>query len=195
MQGYVIPGIIIVAAALFVYTINNLSSMKEVVDGTWADTAALIRERVNLIPDLEAMVEGCLETELGTLKNAAATFTTGPGGPAVGESAEVDQSVARALEKLFTASENYPVLKDSPDFQKLQQEFSRLENDIAFAGKRYNRTVKIYNSALGRFPNNLLAGPLKFIPRGLFPVTGNQDLGRANNPGGSLPGPEEAGEL
>ncbi len=170
MQGYIIPGIVIVAAALFVYTYNNLASMKNVVDGTWGNINTLLQKRFNLMPDLVAMVKDYLQSEPEVLENVNRARTAWINSSTVNERAGADRMMSKALRALFAASESYPELTANRGFLMLKENLSELEGEIAHARLRYNRTATVYNAAIQRFPNHLLAGPLKFNSRELFPA-------------------------
>jgi len=58
--------------------------------------------------------------------------------------------------------ENYPQLRSSENFLRLQDELSGTENRIAVERRKYNEAVQRYNTTLGLFPNNLFAGFLGF---------------------------------
>ncbi|HHX87339.1 MAG TPA: LemA family protein [Firmicutes bacterium] len=174
MQGYIIPGIIIVMVALLVYTYNNLVSMRNVVDGTWANIDALLQKRFDLVPNLVATVKGYLQHEREVLENVTRARTAWQNSSSVNDSANADQMITGALKTLFAVSENYPELKANQNFLMLQEELTGLESKIAYARQRYNRTVVIYNTAIQRFPNSLLASPLNFLPKEFFSVESEQ---------------------
>lgn len=76
--------------------------------------------------------------------------------------------LTRALRQLFALAENYPDLKASANFQKLQDELARIEETISQARRYFNAVVRDYNTAISVFPNNLIAGPLGFSPKIFF---------------------------
>ena len=55
-------------------------------------------------------------------------------------------------------TENYPQLKSNENFMRLQDELSGTENRIAQERRSYNQTVQDYNTYIGLFPNNIVAG-------------------------------------
>ena len=65
-------------------------------------------------------------------------------------------------------SENYPELKASQNFLQLQDELSDTENKIQASRRFYNGNVRDFNTRIQVFPNNLIAGALKFVPYGFF---------------------------
>ena len=54
--------------------------------------------------------------------------------------------------------ENYPQLKSNENFLRLQDELAGTENRIAVERKRYNDTLRDYNTYVQQFPNSLFAG-------------------------------------
>jgi len=58
--------------------------------------------------------------------------------------------------------ENYPNLKSSENFLRLQDELAGTENRIAVERRKYNEAVQKYNTTIGLFPNNMFAGMLGF---------------------------------
>ena len=75
------------------------------------------------------------------------------------------------LKSLFALSEAYPDLKANQNFLGLQEELSSTENRIGFARQHYNDVVSQYNTALMRFPSNILAGMFGFLVLGHRPHT------------------------
>jgi LemA protein len=54
----------------------------------------------------------------------------------------------------------------------LQEELTATENRIGFARQHYNDSVSQYNSALMRFPSNVIAGMFGFRPADFFQLDG-----------------------
>jgi LemA protein len=66
------------------------------------------------------------------------------------------------LKTLFAVSENYPDLKASANFTKLQDELSDTENKIQAARRFYNGNARDFNIKIRIFPDNIIANMLKF---------------------------------
>ncbi len=60
-----------------------------------------------------------------------------------------------ALSRLLAIAENYPNLKASDNFIRLQDELAGTENRIATERMRYNQSVQSYNTAAKIFPTAL----------------------------------------
>jgi LemA protein len=70
--------------------------------------------------------------------------------------------VDSALTKFLVLTENYPQLRSSEQFMRLQDELSGTENRIGVARKRYNDRIEEYNTFVLQFPNSIWAGILGF---------------------------------
>jgi len=69
-----------------------------------------------------------------------------------------------ALGRLLVVVENYPQLKSNENFLRLQDELAGTENRIAVERKRYNDTLRDYNTYVQQFPNSFFAGFAGFKP-------------------------------
>ena len=63
-----------------------------------------------------------------------------------------------ALGRLLLLTENYPQLRSSDQFMRLQDELAGTENRISVARKRYNDALQDYNTFILQFPNSIWAG-------------------------------------
>src|SRR5205823_418463 len=68
-----------------------------------------------------------------------------------------NQRLDGALGRLLAIAENYPQLRSSENFLRLQDELAGTENRIAVERKRYNDTLQDYNTYVQQFPNSIFA--------------------------------------
>ena len=66
--------------------------------------------------------------------------------------------------------EKYPELKSNQNFIRLQDELAGTENRLAVARKRYNDSVRVFNTTAKKFPTNLIAGWFDCDARDYFEV-------------------------
>ncbi len=90
------------------------------------------------------------------------------GATSPGEAAAANAGMTSALGRLLAIAEAYPELKSNENFIRLQDELAGTENRIAVERRRYNETVRIYNTSIKRFPGNLIAGMFGFDEREYF---------------------------
>lgn len=162
--------IAVVAIAIFwlVGVYNGLIKLKNQTNEAWADIDVQLKRRYDLIPNLVETVKGYAthERELFekvTQARAQAMSTTG-----VAEKAKAENALAGTLKTLFAVAENYPQLRASENFSKLQDELSDTENKIQASRRFYNGNVRDFNIKLQVFPNNVVAGTMGFKPFEFF---------------------------
>jgi LemA protein len=156
---------------------NGMVDKQLVVDQKWADVQSAYQRRLDLIPNLVSTVKGYADFEKSTLTavteaRAKATSININAADMTEENMKKFQSaqngLAGALKSLLAVSENYPDLKANTNFLELQTELSRTENRINVSRNDYNAAVKLYNSAVMRFPGKIIAGITGFEPRAMF---------------------------
>ena len=65
-------------------------------------------------------------------------------------------------------SASYPELKASENFSELQAQLEGTENRIAESRRLYNESVQTFNTAVRRFPANIVAGIFGFEKKSKF---------------------------
>ena len=158
---------VLVFAGLFVFgsfksAQNQLVSKQEAVHKAWSDVDADLQRRADLIPNLVETVKGFTKEEstvFGDIDNARAGMLNaqGPQGK-IEASNRLDSAVGR----LLLLTENYPQLRSSDQFMRLQDELAGTENRIKVSRRRYNETLQDYNTFVRQFPNSIWAGMLGF---------------------------------
>ena len=165
-------GIIIVGAifvAMYVRaTYNDLVGMQEQAKTAWAQVENQLQRRNDLIPNYVETVKGYAkqETTIFTAIADARARMAGARNPA--ETIAANNQLESALARLLVVVENYPVLKSSENFMRLQDELAGTENRIATERMRYNETVRVYNTHIKSFPANLIAGFFGFKEKDYF---------------------------
>jgi len=167
---YVIIAVIVVIILWLIGVYNGLIRLKNRTDEAWSDIDVQLKRRYDLIPNLVETVKGYATHERELLENVTkarsqAMQATGPE-----QKGQAENMLSGALKSLFAVAENYPDLKASANFAKLQDELSDTENKIQAARRFYNGNVRDFNTKIQVFPNNLIAGLLKFVKRNFFEV-------------------------
>jgi LemA protein len=158
---------------------NNLISLEQNVNKKWADVQSVYQRRADLIPNLVNTVQGAANFEKSTLTevtNARASVGRVQLDPskAPTDAAQLEQfqqaqgQLSNALSRLLLVTENYPQLRATEAFQNLQAQLEGTENRISVERNNFNGAVQEYNTALGRFPTNMLNKMFGFQPRPFF---------------------------
>lgn len=170
-------GIIAIAVMWCVSGYNRLVSMDEGVQNKWADVETQYQRRADLIPNLVNTVKGYAAHEKETLESVvkarseATSVKIDPSNMTAEQMAQYQNAqngVTSALSKLLLVVEKYPDLKANQNFQELQSQLEGTENRIAVARRDYNAVAKEYNTAVRKFPKNILAGMFGFEKKEYF---------------------------
>jgi LemA protein len=184
MKKALIAIIVVVAVLLIIVgkgisTYNNIIALEEGVKTQWAQVENTYQRRFDLIPNLVSTVQGEANFEKSTLTEVMEMRSRMGGTVKLDESLmndeaalkrfqEMQGSLSGALQRLMAVSENYPDLKSNTSFQELRVQLEGAENRIAVERKRYNETVKEFNTTIRQFPTNLVAGFAGATPKALF---------------------------
>ena len=156
---------------------NSLVSMDENVSNQWANVETQYQRRADLILNLVNTVKGYAAHEKETLEGVIAARSqatqikvdpTDLTPEKLAEYQKAQGQLATALGKLLAITENYPDLKANQNFLELQAQLEGTENRINVARKNFNDAAKAYNTAIRRFPKNILAGMFGFDKRAYF---------------------------
>lgn len=173
----ILIAVVAVVAIWAVTGYNGLVSMEEGVENKWSNVETQYQRRADLIPNLVSTVKGYAAHEKETLegviaaRSKATQVTVNANELTPEKLAEYQQAqgaVSNALGKLLLTVEKYPDLKANQQFMELQAQLESTENRITVARKEFNDTAKEYNTAIRRFPKNLLAGMFGFDRRPYF---------------------------
>ena len=166
--GGVAIALVLIVGVMAVGQYNGLVQERERVDASWAQVENVLQRRADLIPNLVETVRGYAahEQEIFTAVADARSRLLAAGSP--GEAAEASGALDSALGRLLVIAENYPQLRASEQFTRLQDELAGTENRIAVERRRYNEVVREYNGSVRTFPKNLFAGMFGFEAREYF---------------------------
>ena len=161
----------LVALSLSGCSYNRLVSLREAIDGAWAQVENQLQRRNDLIPNLIEVTKGYAAHEkeiFEAVANARAKMLAAGGS----REAEIAASgeVSSALSRLLALAENYPNLKADAQFARLSDELAGTENRIAVERMRYNDAVRAFNTSQKEFPTMLYAKWLGFSPAKYFEV-------------------------
>lgn len=154
---------------------NSIQKNDEAVIAAWGNVEAAYQRRADLIPNLVETVKAYAGHEKETLTavvearskvgqvKLGADVINDPQAMAQFQSAQ--GGLSSALSRLMVVVEKYPDLKANQNFADLQHQLEGTENRINVARVRYNEAVRIFNSSIRTFPNNLTNNFLLNLPR------------------------------
>ena len=166
--------VLVVVAVLVLYVVyrfNRLIRLRVRTQEAWSDIDVELKRRHDLIPNLVSTVQGYAAHERGvfeevTQARSAAVSAAQSGNPTAMAGAE--DALTGAVRHLFAVAENYPELKAAQLFLNLQEQLTTTEDKVEFSRRFYNGNVRDFNTALQRFPTNVLGAMLGFKPFAFF---------------------------
>ncbi|MBA2609406.1 MAG: LemA family protein [Actinobacteria bacterium] len=158
-----VPIIVVVVVLLLVVfavlSFNKLIKQRNQVADAWAGIDVQLTRRADLVPNLVEVVKAYRLHEQDTLEHVVEARTRARGAAQQGDA---EEKVQNAVGSLLAVAEAYPDLKANTNFQSLQDELATLEEDLSFARRYYNGTVRNYNTSQETFPVVVFATALGF---------------------------------
>ena len=161
--------IIVLLVLWYVGAYNGLVRLRNQCDEAFSTMDVYMKKRFDLIPNLVATVKGYAKHESETLEKVIAARNAGFT-PTPEAMAAEDNQITGALRSIFALSESYPELKANTNFQELQSQLEKTEEDIANSRKYYNAVVKKYNDKCMVIPSNIVASLGHFEKKQMFEV-------------------------
>jgi LemA protein len=158
---------VIVVAGMFVYgsfksAQNQMVQKQENVSSKWSDVDVNLQRRADLIPNLVETVKGFTKEENSVYADIANARAGLLSASTPQDKIRANGTLDSAFGRLLALTENYPVLRSSDQFMRLQDELSGTENRIAVSRRYYNQALQDYNTFIGQFPQSIWANILGF---------------------------------
>ena len=161
-----VVGLLVLVALMvfgsYVSARNQMVAKDQVVKTAWSEVDVQMQRRADLIPNLVETVKGFTKEESGVYGEIAQARQGYMNAQTPQQKIAANGQLDGSLAKLLVLTENYPQLRSSEQFMRLQDELAGTENRIAVARKRYNDSLQDYNTFILQFPNNLWAGMAGF---------------------------------
>ena len=156
--------LILLSFGKYISVKNTLVAKNEGVKSAWSEVDVVLQRRADLIPNLVETVKGITKQEQAVFGEIAQARSQLLSASSPSDKIAANGRLDGALGRLLAIAENYPQLRSSENFLRLQDELAGTENRIAVERKRYNDTLQDYNTYVQQFPNSIFAGSLGFKP-------------------------------
>ncbi len=150
--------IVILAASGFwlLLTFNRLVRVRNEQAEAWSGVDVQLKKRSDLVPPLVECVRGYTTHEASTFNSVTL--------------ARNQTDLVQTMRSLIALAESYPELKAAENFRQLTAQLVAIEDDLQFARRYYNGTVRDFRNLAESFPSNLVASAFQFQPREFFEV-------------------------
>ena len=165
---YIVLIVLLVVILIVLAKYNTLIRLQNRVKKSKANIDIYLNKRFELIPNIVETVKGYTKHESSTLEEIVALRNNYVNAKNLNikEASEMNSK----LNGFLAVIEAYPELKANTQFLSLQNELSRIENELENARRRYNDEVTRYNTAIETVPSNLVASMFSFKKASLFEV-------------------------
>ncbi len=159
---YIILAVIILVILWAIFAYNSLVGGRNRAKEAWADIDVQLKRRYDLIPNLVNTVKGYATHESSAFENVTRARAAAMGATSLADKGPAEATLAGALKSVFAIAEAYPDLKANQNFLSLQNELTDTEDKIQAARRFYNGNVRDFNTAIQKFPGNVIAGTFHF---------------------------------
>ncbi len=147
---------------------NTMVSMRESIDAAWAQVENQLQRRNDLIPNLVEVTKGYASHEKEIFDHIADARSRLMAAGSRDAKIEAANDLGSALSRLLVIAERYPDLKANQQFARLSDELAGTENRLATERRRYNETVRDYNTYIKKIPANFTARMFGFQEQKYF---------------------------
>lgn len=165
---YIIIGVIIGILIYVFITYNKLVEINNIVKEAFSTMDVFLKKRWDLLPNLVEVVKGYAEYEKDAINQATALRTTTYQNMSMDNKISINEQLTKIMSEIIAVSESYPDLKANQNFLELSRELTKIEDEIANSRKYYNGSVRIFNTKIQVFPNNILAKLFRFKTANMF---------------------------
>ena len=168
---YIFVTVLVIIVLVFIIIYNSLIQKKNAIDNAYFSMDVMLKKRYDLIPQLVETVKGYMNHEKEALvqltelrqKVLVENLNTN-------EKVELDNRINTALQNVFASFENYPQLKASENFLKLQGAINETEEQLAASRRFYNAAVNDYHNGIEMFPSSLVASSMGLKQKTYFSI-------------------------
>jgi LemA protein len=156
-----------------VVTTNMFKRLVVKVDEAESGIDVALEKRYDLLTKMLSATKGYQAYEEKTLKAIVELRKPTHQSP-IGEKQAFANQLSDGIQKLNVVLEQYPDLKASNNFVKLQEASMEVEENLQAARRVYNANVSLYNQKIVVFPNSVIANFQHYTKKDFFEVEQNK---------------------
>jgi LemA protein len=168
---YIVIGLVVLLALYWILERNSMVGARNRVDEAWSGIDVQLKRRHDLVPNLVETVKGYASHEREVFEKTSQARAQAMAARTPAEASRAEGQLSAALTDLRAVAENYPQLRATENFQRLQGELTEIEDEIQASRRIYNSNVQSYNTKIQVFPNSVIANSAGFTPREFFEIT------------------------
>lgn len=154
--------VVVVACGALIWIFNQLVHDRNQVAAAWSDIDVQLQKRHDLVPPLVDIVRGYARHESELFERLARERAHSRSVQAIAAKGAAERALADDLSRLIALAEAYPELRASENFAQLSSELVKVEDDLQYARRFYNGSVRQLNTRIQVFPHVLIARTFGF---------------------------------
>lgn len=154
---YIGIALIILLVLWYIWTANNLIAKRNRVKQCRSGICVALKQRNDMIPNLVAAVKSYMGHENETLTRIAELRSRTFQPSQETEQIRTGNELSSLISKLQLSVEDYPELKASEQFTRLQRSIEDMELQLQAIRRTYNAAVTDYNNSIEMFPSSIVA--------------------------------------
>ena len=167
--GVVVLVILLAILGWWISTRNWFNQTKVKIDEAKSSIDISLTKRYDLLTKSLATVKGYAKHEYETItKTIEMRNAPRVQDMSMKEKSELAGKLNEASHQLNVVMENYPDLKASENFSKLQLQIQDCEDNLQASRRIFNSNVSIYNQKLVSFPSSLIANSMHLTKEEFF---------------------------
>ena len=171
----IVVGVVLLLGLIWILIRNSIIGSRNRVDEAWSGIDVQLKRRHDLVPNLVETVKGYAQHEQQTFEKTTQARAAAMQASSVQATQQAEAQLSGALAEVRALAENYPELRATENFQRLQADLNEIEDEIQAARRIYNSNVQAYNTKIQIFPNSVIANSGGFTAREFFEITDAAD--------------------
>jgi LemA protein len=157
LYGYAGLGVAVLILGWAIYVYNRFVHHRAQIREAWGNIDVQLKRRHDLIPNLVDIVQAYADHESSVLREVTKKRSESRQASDTLQTAREESSLSDQLAGLLALAEDYPELKADKNFRDLQATLVDVEDDLQYARRYYNGSVRDYNIRCESFPSLIVA--------------------------------------
>ena len=161
----VVGAVVLIFLLWFMGSYNRFVTLDQDINGKWSEVENQYQVQAEKIPNLVSSVSSQVGVETKFVKDvidARTKWQSSAGTSQLARDTAGQQMNSGINAFVNSVAENYPTLQASEGYTALRDEMVGMQNRIGTARGRYITSIQAYNTAIKRFPGNIIAGMFGF---------------------------------
>lgn len=156
---------------IFIWVVyNRLVKQRNLIFEAWGALDITLKKRHDLVPNLIAVVKGISDHEKDLFTEITKWRSKSSEDNDLAAQENAENNLSSLLGKINVVIEKYPNLVSGPNYVKLQDQLMEIEDEISYARRYYNGTIRNNNILIESFPSNIIAKIFKFYQSPYFEI-------------------------